>query len=91
MLGRALCSAGIAEAVLKATAGLSVCVSNVSFGLQRRGFGLFVNLVRQNVRSFIGRALFNGRGIVGFEVGKRFILRFCGRSVMRARVRSRGT
>ena len=38
-----LCSACIAEAVFKSTAGLYVCVSTVSFGLQRRGFGLFGN------------------------------------------------
>ena len=38
-----LCSACRAESVFKAKAGLSVCVSTVSFGLQRRGFGLFVN------------------------------------------------
>lgn len=36
----------------------AVCVSTVSFGLQRRGFGPFENLVRR----FIGRALFNGVG-----------------------------
>ena len=33
-----LCSACRAESILKATAGLSVCVSTVSFGLHRRGF-----------------------------------------------------
>ena len=33
-----LCSACRAESIFKATAGLSVCVSTVSFGLHRRGF-----------------------------------------------------
>lgn len=49
-----------------------------------RGFGLFGNLGRQNIRSFIGRALFNGGGFVGFEVGKRFSWSFCGRALGRA-------
>ena len=56
------------------------------FCLQRRGFGLFGNLGRQNVRSFIGRALFNGCCIVGFDWGKRFRTlgigsRFCRREL----------
>ena len=60
-----------------------------AFGLQRRGFGLFGNLGRQNVRRFIGRALFNWGGIVGFDWGKRFRqlgigFRFCLRAVGRA-------
>ena len=38
-----LCSACRAESAFKATAGLSVYVSTVSFGLQRRGFCLFGN------------------------------------------------
>ena len=38
-----LCSACRAESVFKATAGLSVCVSTVSFGLHRRGFVYSVN------------------------------------------------
>ena len=42
-----LCSACRAKAAFKATAGLSVCVSTVSFGLQRRGFGLFGNWERR--------------------------------------------
>ena len=32
----------------------------------------------------LGRALFNGRGIVCFEVGKRFGSRFCWRALCRA-------
>ena len=64
----------------------AVCVSTVSFGLLWRGFGPFENLVRR----FIGRASFNGGGFVGFEVGKRFGLRFCGRALMRARSCSGG-
>ena len=38
-----LCSACRAESVFKSMAGLSVCVSTVSFGLPWRGFGLFGN------------------------------------------------
>ena len=46
-----------------------------AFGLQRRGFGMFGNFGRQNVRPFIGRALFNGGGqVFGFGV------RFCGQA-----------
>ena len=52
-----LCSACRAESIFKATAGLSVCVSTVSFGLPWRGFGLFGKLGRQNERRFIGRAV----------------------------------
>ena len=77
-----LCSACRAESVFKATAGLSVCVSTVSFGLQRRGFCLFGNLGRQNVRRFIGRALFNGCGFVRFDWGNRFSWSFCQRAVV---------
>ena len=56
-----LCSACRAESIFKATAGLSVCVSTVSFGLPWRGFGLFGKLGRQNERRFIGLSL--GRSI----------------------------
>ena len=49
-----------AESVFKATAGRAVFVSTVSFGLQRRGFGLFGNLGRQNVSRLFGRDLLNG-------------------------------
>ena len=62
-----LCYAGRAESVFKSTAGLSVCVSTVSFGLQRRGFGLFGKLGRQNVSRLFGRALLNRGSIVGFD------------------------
>ena len=55
-----------------------------AFGLQRRGFGIFGNVGSQNVRPFIGRALLNERGIVGFEVGKRFSWSFCRRALGRA-------
>ena len=61
--GRAVCvagalvTAGRTKAAFKATAGLSVCVSTVSFGLPWRGFGLFGKLGRQNERRFIGRAV----------------------------------
>ena len=58
-----------------------------AFGLQRRGFGIFGNVGSQNVRPFIGRALFNGGGIVGFDCGKRFRWSFC----LRARVMLGGT
>ena len=61
-----------------------------AFGLQRRGFGMFGNVGSQNVIHFIGRALFNGGGFVGFEVGKRLRLRFCGHSLMQARSCSGG-
>ena len=57
-----------------------------AFGLPWRGFGPFENLVCR----FIGRALFNGRSIVCFEVGKRLRLRFCGRALMQARSCSGG-
>ena len=63
----ALVTAGRTKAAFKSTAGLSVCVSTVSFGLPWRGFGLFGKLGRQNERRFIGRALFNWGGIVGFD------------------------
>ena len=62
-----LCSACRAESIFKATAGLSVCVSTVRFGLPWRGFGLFGKLGRQNVSRFIGRDLFNGGGFVRFD------------------------
>ena len=45
-----------------------------AFGLQRRGFGIFGNVGSQNVRPFIGRALLNGGGFVGFNWGNRFSL-----------------
>ena len=77
----ALVTAGRAKAAFKSMAGLSVCVSTVSFGLHRRGFGLFGKLGRQNVRRFIGRALFNGGGIVGFDWGNRFSWSFCRRAL----------
>ena len=84
-----LCSAGRAKAAFKSMAGLSVCVSTVSFGLHRRGFGLFGKLGRQNVSRFIGRDLFKGVCIVGFDGGKRLRQlgigsRFCRRAVVLA-------
>ena len=86
-----LCSACKAESVFKATAGLSVCVSTVSFGLQQRGFCLFGKLGRQNERRFIGRALFSGGSFVGFDWGNRFSWSFCLRAVCFAGVMSRCT
>ena len=77
-----LCSAGIAKAAFKATAGLSVCVSTVSFGLQQRGFCLFGKLGRQNVSRLFGRDLFNGGSFVGFDWGNRFSCSFCRRAVV---------
>lgn len=41
-----------------------------AFGLQRRGFGIFGNVGSQNVRPFIGRALFNWGGIFCFDWGR---------------------
>ena len=43
-----------------------------------------MNFGRQNVRPFIGRALFNGGCIVGFDGGKRFRWSFCRRALGRA-------
>ena len=39
-------------------------------------------LGRQNVSRFIGRALFNGGGIVRFDWGNRFSWSFCRRAVV---------
>ena len=47
-----------------------------AFSLKRLVFGLFVNFGSQNVSPFIGRALCNDGGIVGFDVAVRFRLRF---------------
>ena len=45
---------------------------------------IFGKLGRQNVSRFIGRALFNGCGIVGFDWGNRFSWSFCRRALGRA-------
>ena len=79
-----LCSACRAESVFKSMAGLSVCVSTVSFGFPWRGFGLFGKLGRQNVRRLFGRALLNGGGIVRFDWGNRFSWSFCRRALGRS-------
>ena len=68
----------------------AVKVFGGAFGLQRRGFGLFGNLGRQNVSRFIGRALCNWGCFVGFDWGNRFSLFGFGFGFA-ARVRSRGT
>ena len=48
-----------------------------AFGLQRRGFGMFWNFGRQNVRPFIGRDLFNGGGRCSVSAS---VLRSCCRA-----------
>ena len=81
----ALVTACRTKAAFKSMAGLSVCVSTVSFGLPWRGFGMFGNFGRQNDRRFIGRDLFNGGSFAGFDWGKiGFGLRFCLRAVVLA-------
>ena len=65
------------SAVMRArtvTAGRSVCVSTVSFGLHRRGFGLFGKLGRQNERRFIGRAV----GVAGVRSRCTLLVRWSG-------------
>ena len=58
-----------------------------AFGLPWHGFGLFGDLGRQNISRFIGRALFNGGGIVRFNWGNRFSWSLC----LQARVMLGGT
>ena len=86
-----LCSACRAESIFKATAGLSVCVSTVRFGLPWRGFGLFGNwegrmsVVLSGELCSTGAASYSLTRLFGFG------LRFCRRAVCVAGVRSRGT
>ena len=60
------------DGVLRGLNGLLFDLFGGAFGLPWRGFGLFGDLGRQNVRLLFGRALFNGRGIVSFDWEKRF-------------------
>ena len=74
-----LCSACRAESIFKATAGLSVCVSTVTFGLPWRGFGLFGKLGRQNVSRLFGRVVC----FAGVELRGTGLRRWSGRSLGR--------
>ena len=83
----ALVTAGRTKAAFKSMAGLSVCVSTVSFGLPWRGFGLFGNWEGRMSAVCFGALYLTGAASYALTHPVRFwlsLLRAVRRSVVRS-------